>query len=129
MSLPFHFENFTWDNDDCMGENIVSLTFRIAIDHGSNIAPLESWLRLSTVTTKKQKPAFGQLSEQEGPIRRETKNHYYFCETIEQQIQQLALKVYPEILDKGPERMKDLKYMFVADIQNMFSRLSKFMDK
>lgn len=57
------------------------------------------------------------------------RKYYLFCETVEKQIRQTAAEVYPELVDGDAEQLKEFKYMFVSDIQAMYSKIEKMRAK
>jgi len=65
------------------------------------------------------------LSEKE--MKREQNQYYRFCETVEKQIRQTAIEVYPQIADLPAEKLKEFKHFFVSEIQQMHSNLYKFV--
>jgi hypothetical protein len=55
------------------------------------------------------------------------KRYFKFCETVERQIRQTAVEVYPELMEGSPEQIKEFKYLFVSEIQAMQSKIEKML--
>ena len=55
------------------------------------------------------------------------KRYFKFCETVEKQVRASAMEVYPELMDLPAEQLKEFKYLFVSEIQNMHSKVEKLL--
>lgn len=94
------------------------------------MAEYERWKKLRAMPPaehKKMTEAFKELSKHEKPLHQSTKNYYDFCESADKELHAIALLIYPEILDMPKEKVKEFKYLFTREIQNMQENLVKFI--
>lgn len=73
--------------------------------------------------------AVENLTESGNIARFSQKKRNEFCEKAEKQIRVLATELYPEILDLEADKLKEFKYLFAREIDNMQSNLERFLRK
>ena len=92
----------------------------------------ENWKQIMA-STPQQKEKFTEvvndLQKNEVPVIAATNNYYAFCETADKALRKIAVEVYPEILDMGEEKVKELRYLFTREIRNMQEKLVAFVDE
>ncbi len=80
-------------------------------------------------TQQAAEKVFKDLDSHRLPMQLSQKRYYRFCETVEKQIRQTAMDVYPQLADGNAEQMKEFRYLFVSHIQAMYTTLEKFTMK
>ena len=80
-------------------------------------------------TQKAAEKVFTDLDSHRISMQFSQRKYYKFCETVEKQIRQTAVEVYPELMECNPEQIKEFKYLFVSEIQAMQSKIEKHLLK
>ena len=92
----------------------------------------ERWKKILASTPQQMEKiteVVDDLQKNEVPVIAATNNYYAFCETADKALRKIAVEVYPEILDMGEEKVKELRYLFTREIRNMQEKLVAFVDK
>jgi hypothetical protein len=71
--------------------------------------------------------AFNKLSEESSAFRDSQKQYRDFCESVTRSVREISLRVYPQIADLEPEKLKEFQNLFVREIQAMHERIDKFL--
>ncbi|MCX6350901.1 MAG: hypothetical protein NTX03_03455 [Bacteroidetes bacterium] len=91
---------------------------RIALRNQHPIDTIEQQMGMQEVIRAEKKAGIEEVFS--------NKRYYKFCETLEKQIRELAVEVYPDILDLPADKLVEFKRLFVRDIQALHERLGKF---
>ena len=71
--------------------------------------------------------AFSKLSEESSAFRNSQKDYRDFCESVTRAVREISLRVYPQIADLEPEKLKEFQNLFVNEILEMHERIDKFL--
>ncbi len=94
---------------------------------------MERWKKLRSMPKEDHKQAvqfvekIEKLAEQakmDGP-----KNKYEFIESVDKAAHEIALRIYPEILDWGEEAAKEFTHLFQRELMGMDEKLDNFVWK
>jgi hypothetical protein len=70
---------------------------------------------------------FSKLSNGSSALRNSQRNYRDFCESVTRAVREISLRVYPEIADLEPEKLKEFQDLFVTEIMRMHERIDKFL--
>lgn len=76
---------------------------------------------------KKVQRMVGEMERGQKSLHNSTKEYYEFCETADKILHELALKMYPEILDMDEVQLKKFRYLFYNEIVAMQKRLKELL--
>ena len=69
------------------------------------------------------------LGSMASDIKKSTNRSVEFKTKVQRMVRQIAMEVYPEIMDASPEQLKTFRHIFVSDVMRMEDSLEEFLEE